>query len=433
MSPRASRPFRRIISLLALSGGFLGGCGKAPAPEIAPLVRNNSTVEDTSLFAMTPVGQAVPAEARPWITHVAATDLDRDGLTDVVVCESRENTVTWLRQTSHGKFEETTLADDMRAPVHADAVDMDGDGDLDLLVASMSVVFPNNDKIGTLYILENDGHQHFTRHIILENVFRVTDVRAGDFNGDGKLDLAVGQFGYDQGEVQWLERTGPWEFKGHPLLNLAGTINVVVADFNGDHRPDIAAIVSQQWEEIHLFESDGKGNFNNRLLWGSTNEDYASSGMIAGDLNRDGKPDLIFTNGDGFGPASIPGPRPWHGVQWLENVGGGSFRFHRIGDLPGAYSPVCVDLDGDGAMDVLAISAFNEWEKPESVSLMWFRNNGDMSFTPHILAHTPTHLLTAATGDFDGSGRVSFITGAMHAYPPYNHIGRLALWRRIQP
>ncbi|HEU5081461.1 MAG TPA: VCBS repeat-containing protein [Opitutaceae bacterium] len=429
MTPRPSRG--AVFAASILIGLLTGSCRREPTPLALPDVARAAQVEDTALFQHTPIG--APVEGRPWIAHVSAADLDRDGHTDVIACEARENKVVWLRQTSPGNFEETTLAADMRAPVHAEAVDIDGDGDLDILVASMSVIFPDNDKIGTLFILENDGHQHFTKHIILENVARVTDVRAGDFNGDGKLDLAVGQFGYDQGEVQWLERVGPWAFMSHNLLNLAGTINVVVADFNGDHAPDIAAIVSQQWEEIHFFQNDGKGNFQGRVLWGSTNEDYASSGLTVGDLNRDGKPDLIFTNGDGFGPASIPGPRPWHGVQWLENLGSGNFRFHRIGNLAGAYSPVCVDLDGDGAMDVLAISAFNDWEKPESVSLMWFKNNGDMTFAPHVLAHTPTHLLTAAVGDFDGSGQVSFITGAMHAYPPYNYIGRLELWSRPKP
>ena len=116
-------------------------------------------------------------------------------------------------------------------------------------------------------------------------------------------------------------------------------------DLNGDRTLDIVAVVSQQWEEIHLFENDGKGNFTAKIIFGSTNEDYGSSGISLCDLNGDGRPDILYSNGDGFGPAATPGPRPWHGLQWLENVGGGNFRFHRIGDMPGAYSPVGVDLE----------------------------------------------------------------------------------------
>jgi hypothetical protein len=40
--------------------------------------------------------------------------------------------------------------------------------------------------------------------------------------------------------------------------------------------------------------------------------------------------------------------RPWPGVQWLANRGAGKFTFRRVADFPGCYSPVAVDLDGDG-------------------------------------------------------------------------------------
>ena len=104
-----------------------------------------------------------------------------------------------------------------------------------------------------------------------------------------------------------------------------------VADFDGDGRPDFAALISQEWEEVHLFRNPGPGGiFKDELVWGSTNEDYGSSGLEVADVNRDGRPDLIYTNGDGFDYA-VRGHRPWHGIQWLENLGSGNFRFpHRV-------------------------------------------------------------------------------------------------------
>src|ERR1051326_481017 len=261
---------------------------------------------------------------KPWIAQVTAVDLDRDGLVDVLACEAQKNQVLWFRQTSPGRFEERVICSDVEAPVHVSAMDIDGDGDLDLLVASMGQVFPNNDKIGSVVILENDGQQHFTKHVIVDHVARVTDVRAGDFNGDGKLDLAVAQFGYFQGEIRWMENLGGWQFRSHNLLNLSGTINVCVADMNGDGKLDITAVVSQQWEEIHLFTNDGTGNFVDKVIYGATNQDFGSSGISLCDLNRDGRPDILYTNGDGFDYAE-PGARPWHGVQWLEHLGEGFF------------------------------------------------------------------------------------------------------------
>lgn len=396
---------------------------RAPLAIAAPA----AVVEDLQRFENHAIGEG--SVDKPLITQVTAVDLDRDGRMDILACDARANTVVWLRQSATGAWTETVLADGIAGPVHVEAVDMDGDGDLDLLVASIGQVFPSNDQIGAVVILENDGRQHFTKHVVLEHVARVSDVRAGDFDQDGRLDLAVAEFGYDQGEIRWMRNLGDWKFESHNLLNLSGTINVCLADMNGDGTLDITAIVSQQWEEVHLFENDGHGNFRDKVIFGSANEDFGSSGISLCDLNRDGKPDILYSNGDGFDYAE-PGSRPWHGVQWLENRGEGFFQYHRIGDLPGAYSPVGVDLDEDGAMDVVAVSGFNNWKNPAAASLVWFRNDGKMNFTPHVLAHAPTHLITCAAADLEGKGHPALITGGFHAYPPYEQMSRLVLWKR---
>jgi hypothetical protein len=196
------------------------------------------------------------------------------------------------------------------------------------------------------------------------------------------------------------------------------------------------ALASQQWEEVHYFENGPEG-FKGRRLWGSTNEDYGSSGLTVGDLNGDGQPDIIFSNGDGFGPAASPGPRPWHGLQWLENEGRGTFRYHRIGDLPGAFSPVVVDWDGDGAMDVVAVAAYAGRGKPgtpgagnSSATLLWFRNNGRAEFTAHALATEPRDQITLAAGSFSGTAQPELVSGGFFLRPVADGTGRITLWRR---
>jgi len=81
-------------------------------------------------------------------------------------------------------------------------------------------------------------------------------------------------------------------------------------------------------------------------------------------------------------------------------------------------------------MDVVAVSGFNEWDKPNAISLIWFRNDGHENFTPRVLSYTPTHLTTLTVADLDGSGRPALITGAFHAYPPYDRLSRVLVWRR---
>ncbi len=397
--------------------------GAAESPAIKP-----SAVSGLGSYPSIPVGD--PVEAKPMITHVLAVDLDQDGGMDILATDAHRNGVVWLRRDPGGRFVERTLAEDLPAPVHVAAADMDNDGDLDLLIACMGMVFPNNEKIGSVVLLENDGTQHFTRRVLLEKTARVTDVQAADFNGDGRLDLAVAQFGYYQGEIRWMENLGNWRFESHLLLSLPGAINVCPADMNADGHLDIVALVSQQSESIFLFENNGAGTFERRVIFASTNEDFGSSGISLADLNRDGRLDVLYTNGDGFDYGD-PGGRPWHGVQWLENLGACRFRLHRIGSLPGAYSPVGVDLDGDDAMDVVVVSGFNEWKRPEASSLVAFRNDGAMHFTPHVLARNPTQLITVTAARFDGNDQPpALVTGGFHTYPPWDRMSRILLWRR---
>jgi hypothetical protein len=253
-------------------------------------------------------------------------------------------------------------------------------------------------------------------------------VRGADLDGDGLIDLVVGQFGYAQGEIRWMHNDGDWKFTSHQLLGLSGTIHTPIGDIDSDGKPDIVALVSQEWEEIYAFRNQGRGNFLETKIWGSTNEDYGSSGLDLVDLDGDGDLDIIYTNGDAFDYAR-PGPRPWHGIQWLENRGG-TFTFHRVGNFPGAYSPVCVDLNGDGHKDLVAVSAFNNWDDPSAVSLMGWVNDGRNNFTPVPLAHAPTHLITVVAADMDGDGVPELITGAFHAYPPWGKLSRITLWKR---
>lgn len=381
----------------------------------------------STALSYTPQLIGEPATGRPLIAHVSIVDVDQDGLPDILACDGVANAVCWIRQYPKNTFTETRLGSSVQGPVHASVADMNEDGRPDILVASMGIILPNNDRVGSIVMLENIGGGRFENRVIANRVTRVTDVRAVDLNADGRLDLVSGQFGYFEGEIRWLENLGNGEFRSRTLLETPGTIHIPVADYDGDGRPDFAALVSQDAEEVRLFRNLGNGSFDNTVIWKSVNPSWASSGLEVGDLNRDGRPDLLYTNGDGLdGAASIA---PWHGLQWLENRPTG-FRYHRIGDLPGSYGPTPVDLDGDGDTDVVSVSTFNNWRDPRAVSLMAWLNDGQQGFSAVPLAHVPTHLITVAAGDLDGDGAPELVTGGFHVYPPWENMSRITLWKR---
>ena len=370
------------------------------------------------------------AEERPRIAQVSIVDLDRDGLPDIIVCDALRDTIGWIRQFPKGTFTETTIAS-IAAPAHAAAIDFDHDGDTDLVIASLGGLMPNNNRVGSVIVLENDGRQHFTPHVLVDHIARVADAEVADLDGDGDPDIAVAGFGYDDGETSWLENKGGWKFVQHVLLRLSGPINAVVTDINNDGRPDIVALVSQEWEEIWAFVNDGRGHFTNRMLWGSTNPDFGSSWISLADMNHDGKMDIVYANGDAFDYAPA-NSRPWQGVQWLENLGDLKFAFHKIATFLGASSPQAVDLDGDGDLDIVVSSGNNDWDDPKAPSLVWLENNGRQQFTKHTIATSPTHLGTLFVGDLDGDGRPDIIAGGMHMSRPYTRMGRVTMWKNAR-
>jgi hypothetical protein len=400
-----------------------------PTPPRTPTAAADDAAAAHLALTSRAIGSPVTTGERPQIAHVASIDLDRDGLLDVIACDLLKNRVVWIRQSPAGTFTESNLGEVIPAPAHAEAVDLDKDGDIDILVASLGVLFPSNAKIGAVVVLENVGGSRFVNRVLLKDVARVSDVRAGDLDGDGDLDLAVAQFGYNDGQTRWMRNDGGWKFSSTILQNLSGPINVEIADLDRDGDLDIASLVSQEWEEVYAFINDAHAKFTARLVWGSTNDDFGSSWLAATDLDRDGDIDFIYSNGDAF-DYSTGGGRPWHGMQWIENRGSLTFDMHRIADVPGAMSPRAADLDGDGDIDIAVVSAYNDWDNPAAQSLFWLENDGQQRFALHGLASAPTHLITLGTGDFNGDGRTDLVTGGLHASRPYDRMSRISLWTR---
>ena len=371
-----------------------------------------------------------PEVDHPRITNVQIVDFDRDGIPDVLACDALQNKVFWYRQAPRGKWEERVLGEELVAPAHATPVDLDADGDLDVLVSVLGNIFPDDGYVGRVVWLEQDADR-FIPHVLLDDVRRVADVQAGDLDGDGDLDLAVAVFGYARGQILWLENRGRGQFLDHELLYASGAIHVPLADFDGDGDLDIATVISQDDEEIRGFENLGGGRFKSRLLHFTPNFDVGSAGLVETDLDQDGDPDLLWPLGDNLEYAYTY-PQQYHGCIWLENVGKWKFVPHRIARFGGTYAAAAGDLDADGDQDVVLVSLLNDWHKPGHASVVWLENDGRQNFSTWQIASTPTHLATVACGDLDNDGRDDIVAGGLQITRPYTNPGRITKWTSRQ-
>ena len=344
--------------------------------------------------------------AAPLVTHVS-TGLS-GAPTDLLVSDAGRREVLRLWQ-EDGQWRERALGE-LVAPAHAQVVDLDGDGLQDVVVAELGEMAPSGKPVGKVVALLGEPSGTFLRRNLLEGLGRVTDVRAADLDGDGDTDVAVAVFGMnDIGGLLWLENRGGALYR-HNLTSLAGALGIDPVDLDDDGRLDLVSLISQEHEMVLAFRNLGGGRFEQMELARAPHPMFGSTSLRPVDLDRDGDIDLLFTNGDAFDLQTDP--KPYHGVQWLENLGGLQFGFRDIGRFYGAVATAVGDLDGDGDLDVVASSWVNYWRDPGRHTLVWYENDGQQNFTAHGIASEPAGLTTLQLADMTGDGRLDIVAGA---------------------
>jgi hypothetical protein len=259
---------------------------------------------------------------------IAAADFDGDGNPDLLL-SGGQNLIVFATGDGAGGFSKgPTVPGVFGTPRFFAVGDFDGDGRLDF------VVLAQNDLLQsavTTYL--GDGHGDFTR-IGFGQVVGGPDALAfvaGDFNNDGRQDVAVSV----GGGVSILFGDGAGQFPTNYHRSLTGTASLAVGDFNGDQRTDLA-IGS---DSIVVLLSDGSGGFTST----ATPLPAKAQSIVAADYDGDGRLDLAVA---GDGDAAI-----------LKGDGSGRFVtlptravLHRQFQLPVAQG----DFNEDGVPDLIA-------------------------------------------------------------------------------
>jgi hypothetical protein len=393
-----------------------------------PLAADPPPTRSPVKFAQSVLGHAKDADSRvhPTLGHIQIADLDLDGHPDVLVCDTGKSQVNWVHR-KHEVWLEETLAP-VPNPAHTQVVTNARNGRLDIVVACQRVMEPTDDPVGSVVLLVNQGNMRFAPMTILEGISRVADVEPGDFDGDGGVDFVVAAYGFiTTGEVGWLQRASADNYAYHPIIKRAGAIHVLPTDLDGDGRLDFVALFAQEHEQVSAFINQGQGEFREQVLFNAATPSFGSSGIQLVDLDGDGDADILYTNGDNMDLETVI-PRPFHGVQWLENRGNLNFEWHNIHRYYGAYCAVAADLNRDGKLDIVVTSMFNDWDDPARASIIWLENDGTQRFVARGIAREPIQLISAAVGDLDEDGWPDIVACGMHGFPPFNRMGRITLW-----
>jgi outer membrane protein assembly factor BamB len=221
---------------------------------------------------------------------IVAADLNRDGRVDLALnaplAAPPGVSILLGSTTAPGGFAATVVAVGT-APGDLALGDFDKDGDLDLAVCD--AVMPP--QAGHVRILSNDGDGVFTPGPSADVASQPTAIAAADFDGDGDLDLAVGNVGSDN--VQILTNTAG-SFLVSRTLVLPGTdlepVSVAAADFDADGDPDLA-VAAYAGDHLHLYRNDNGTLTSTPVV--SRDAPYLLQSVTAADVNLDGRPDLL--------------------------------------------------------------------------------------------------------------------------------------------
>jgi hypothetical protein len=358
-------------------------------------------------------------------------DLNGDGLLDIAISDQTSASASKLIVVLAGGVDELAPPVEYAAganPIAIAAGDVDADGDMDLATANFNFL--------EVFINTSDGS--LAEALRLATPRSTRDVVLADVTGDGRADLVA--VSSDQSTVTVQRSTEDGGFERLPPLPTGDSPRAVVAaDFGGDGLLDLVT-ANRSDEDITILRNLGNAEFVTGVSYPGGGR--RPSALVTGDLDLDGRPDLVVDTIEGFsvslmGEDLIP-EEPisyrardgapiivdWNGdgvpdigVGEASNTlvlfpGEGSGRFPARARRATEFPPDVVqagDLDGDGDQDAVLIS-----RSPGRLSVLWNRIRGSRPAATLAIEATRYNFTSephsATIGDVDGDGRLDFIT-----------------------
>jgi hypothetical protein len=310
---------------------------------------------------------------------VFAIDLDNDGDQDVLSASTIDDKIAWYENLGNGEFSsQKIISNNADRASSVFASDLDNDGDQDVLSASTI-----DDKIAWY---KNLGNGEFSsQKIISKNADGANSVFAIDLDNDGDQDVLSASQNDDK--IAWYENLGNENFSDQKIIskNADEAISVFAIDLDNDGNQDVLS-ASMNDDKIAWYKNLGNGEFSSQKII-SDLADRARS-VFASDLDNDGDQDVLS--------ASIDDDK----IAWYENLGNGAFSSQKIisNNADGARTVFAIDLDNDGDQDVLSASLVDD-------KIAWYENLGNRNFSDQkIISNNSSGARSVFAIDLDNDG-----------------------------
>ena len=341
----------------------------------APIVENTFIPHSVTMNAIKP----------EWLEMV---DLDKDGDLDILSAGNGGTKVGWYENRGDFTFDEHIISTTGYAPEAIKAADMDKDGDLDIL-------YTTYDPGASLMQCFNDGNNTFPSCSAISNATDgLSYIEIADIDKDGNLDIISAS--WVNNRVDWYQNDGngvystPYKIN---TTNLPHAISLHIVDFNKDSNLDVVAATNTNGS-LYWYEKDQPTGFIEHTITGSVNGVYSVDVV---DIDDNGFDDIISTS-------KTDGKIYWHkSTQDTLPTFGNPIEIAT--GLTNIHYASGVDMDNDDDIDILSASS------EASGKIAWYENIGeDTNFTEHIVASDLNTTVRVFPADIDNDGNMDIVS-----------------------